>query len=678
MLESSDEEDEAPHIAPRRPFNPMAPKRSDTLHCYGVDFLSNKDVLEALQGFEPREVEWLDDSSCNVVFDSPEAAQKALEGLAVPGAGADSSELPWRRTRKLHISSRRGKQAELPTAKGLRLQIREATEADRKDPTHSGRTDSVYYCHVKEQQDLKKQRGEAWQRKKRHRRQNRGGGAGSVGEQAPPPPSGPEGGGCAGAEALCAGAASAAVAPGGAQLRLGCRGPLDPLLFLRAPAAAASTAVADDAPGKGEDLRTVLERAEEEYAVVGAPLTKATDAGGRGQRREPRHRARHEDAVGSGGPGGPGHERGQKRRPTSQEPSQVAKEAPPPRRLQALPEIEAFLKEKRLRAKRYWVKPTFRSIIFGQQKKAKQPRSDAKVDEPPPWEQYLRSNRFTQNGQLMHTVAWDASGRRVLVVVPHPMRVDGEKLARVVGIPATEIRQRKLKDIQKETGFPTFVCPPFGHPRDAEGREPLLLVDASIREIRKPLLFDCGTVALGIRGDDLLWSTKASCIEGLAKPPAPTVPQATNPFAAASAVPLQREGDAVGNAAAAVVLAAPVAGSAAVPDVLMAQDAAKAAPVAPVAVSAAADATAVTLDAPMAEDAPEAELAAPALEGSPVGSPRFCEAAGTGEPAERPREVLASAPGEAPAPAVFPVPADASATRVTKRRAPRLPGAHAA
>ncbi len=41
----------------------------------------------------------------------PEAAQKALEGLAVPGAGAYSSELPWRRTRKLQISSRRGKQA---------------------------------------------------------------------------------------------------------------------------------------------------------------------------------------------------------------------------------------------------------------------------------------------------------------------------------------------------------------------------------------------------------------------------------------------------------------------------------------------------------------------------------------------------------------------------------------
>merc|ERR1719421_360283 len=72
----------------------------------------------------------------------------------------------------------------------VRLELRKATEADRKDPTHSGHNDSAYYHHVKEQQAQKKQRKEQWHRNKRQRQQQhlRAKAAEATPEIAPPPP----------------------------------------------------------------------------------------------------------------------------------------------------------------------------------------------------------------------------------------------------------------------------------------------------------------------------------------------------------------------------------------------------------------------------------------------------------------------------------------------------------
>merc|ERR1719323_2358595 len=72
--------------------------------------------------------------------------------------------------------------------------------------------------------------------------------------------------------------------------------------------------------------------------------------------------------------------------------------------------------------------------------------------ELPPWEQYLQVNaQFTQQGHFMHTLSWEAEGRIILTVVPHPTRVDMDKLARAVWKPRGAVRQRKLKDIEKDT-----------------------------------------------------------------------------------------------------------------------------------------------------------------------------------------------------------------------------------
>jgi len=375
---------------------------------------------------------------------------------------------------------------------------------------------------------------------------------------------------------------------------------LDPLLYMRVSTAnaagegtdAPATAEASENQRKHEDLRSALRRCEAEYTAVLLPgktdstikgdndVTSAEsrrggrDSAGRGRQSAPGRGWQRRIARGRTPPprsmtGGDQQQRqqqqqqqrGKKRRPTEQEPRPVSGIEPAPRRVQALPEVEAFLAEHRVRCQRVSLKSSFRSIKFGQEKKKRQPIGgkppksnanvgptsgnapdqqidavmvlkiasvvgDSRVDlgkEQPPWEKYLEANsHFTQIGQFMHTVAWEAAGRQVLTVIPHPTRVDIDILARAVQKPRGDIRQRKLKDIERQTGWPVFVCPPIGHPKDAEGRSPLLLVDSTAIEQKKTLLFDCGTVGLSIPASEFFRSTGAACIEGLGKIPAPS------------------------------------------------------------------------------------------------------------------------------------------------------------
>ncbi|CAK0813436.1 unnamed protein product, partial [Prorocentrum cordatum] len=111
-LDAADDGGSEAHIAPRREPNAFAPARPDTLHCYGVDFLSTREVLDLLRDYGPQQVEWLDDSSCNVVFESAEAAETCLTGLPEVAEVVDSalaSGLPvldgegWIRTRPLRL-----------------------------------------------------------------------------------------------------------------------------------------------------------------------------------------------------------------------------------------------------------------------------------------------------------------------------------------------------------------------------------------------------------------------------------------------------------------------------------------------------------------------------------------------------------------------------------------------
>lgn len=130
----------------------------------------------------------------------------------------------------------------------------------------------------------------------------------------------------------------------------------------------------------------------------------------------------------------------------------------------------------------------------------------------------MRANsKFAKQGKFVHTVCWDAGARRVLAVVPHPLFVDEAKLAKASQVPLKTVRRRKLKDMASETGWPLFVCVPFGHPKDAQEREPVLLMDSSLTEVKTPLLFDCGTVGISMPVSEFLRSTRAACVEGLAQ-----------------------------------------------------------------------------------------------------------------------------------------------------------------
>uniref|UniRef100_A0A7S4V4Z0 YbaK/aminoacyl-tRNA synthetase-associated domain-containing protein n=1 Tax=Alexandrium monilatum TaxID=311494 RepID=A0A7S4V4Z0_9DINO len=710
LPEPGDGDGEATHIAPRREHNSFAPVRRGALHCYGVDFLSNKEVLEIFTRFKPQNVEWLDDSSCNVVFADDDEPTRVLKELAAPTppSGGPPPE-HWTVTKPLTVGPAQGKQQrggkarQRSSLRTFRLELRPATEADRKDPGHSGHTDSIYYAHVKEQQALQKQEAEMRRMKKRQRRSRlpstseadlaaaaaavdaaMGAGSATSSGAAPSAATGTGSAGSSvngqasppGGETSAGNSTEGAAATTPALPKLGLRGFLDPLLFLRAgsgPNAGAAGEAADgtsQAQRKNEDLLSALRRAEAEYTAVVQPEAKADGAGadgaaprergrprsrplpgtngrkatpGRGRRRTPGGSCRRERTppprpAQQGGAGQQQQQqqqqqyRGKKRRPVEQEPRAVSSTAPPPRKVCALPEVEAFLAEHRVRCQRYQIRLTFRSIKFGQQKKpgglpfgGKPPRatdgaqqapaskgatqddapdakqasesikapagndgtqaaetatkmddapdaeqvSESNKDAPatrrqpgapkkelPPWERYLQANHFfTQQGHFMHTVAWEVDGRHILTVVPHPKRVDLDRLARAVQKPRGAIRQRKLKDIEKQTGWPVFVCPPFGHPKDSEGRTPMLLVDSTTVELKKPLLFDCGSVGLSVPVSEFFRSTGAACIEGLARdaPAAPAEPvpaSAASPAAPAGTAPPQAAGGAAAPAAA--------------------------------------------------------------------------------------------------------------------------------
>lgn len=561
---------EVPHICARRELNSFAPLRPNVLHCYGVDFLSTKEVLELFVQWEPKEVEWLDDSSCNVVFGLQEHAKQALTQLA-------ASEQPgeaWTVTNPLSINNKVKQSKGKASFREFCLELRFATEADQKDVSHSGHSDSVYYAHVKEQQALRKQQAELRQLKKRQRFSNFLGArkeslqqtheVNGLGEGHSPSSSSTATATTAQPAAKASDSSKPSLLPSSTAVepavpRIGFRGLLDPLLFLRAP-----TSGNDDATNgktlapdqrKTDDLRTALKKAEAEYASVLQPISqpkaaKDTSKGkGRGKGRFSGKEAGTNEKMNAdrGNPVDPSSLRGKKRRPLEQEPRPVTEAPPQKRMVQALPEVEAFLKQHGVRCRRYPLHRTFRAIVYGQQQAKKsqgltKPKADQlnapkdnsheaetkeganemQVDqhpkELPPWEQYLRVNNFfAQNGHFMHTVSWEADDCCILAIVPHPLRIDVEKLAKAVQKPVGSIQQRKLKDIAKDTGFPVFVCPPFGHPKDEKGRATITLIDSSVTELKRPLLFDCGSTGLCLPVSEFLRSTGAACVEGLAK-----------------------------------------------------------------------------------------------------------------------------------------------------------------
>lgn len=55
--------------------------RLNAIHVYGVDYMSTKMILSYFGEENKVRVEWLNDSSCNVAFNSPHTMQEVVKKL---------------------------------------------------------------------------------------------------------------------------------------------------------------------------------------------------------------------------------------------------------------------------------------------------------------------------------------------------------------------------------------------------------------------------------------------------------------------------------------------------------------------------------------------------------------------------------------------------------------------
>lgn len=112
LEEEEGEEEESMDVETREPKKewPVEVKRrQETLYLYGTDKMSTEDVFKYFVEYKPQFVEWIDDSSCNVVFDDHGSAAQAFVGVsdpaddevvAVPPGGLEVMYV-WRRGKQL-------------------------------------------------------------------------------------------------------------------------------------------------------------------------------------------------------------------------------------------------------------------------------------------------------------------------------------------------------------------------------------------------------------------------------------------------------------------------------------------------------------------------------------------------------------------------------------------------
>ncbi|GIL52550.1 hypothetical protein Vafri_8387, partial [Volvox africanus] len=68
----------------RREVGKEIERRPNAIYLYGVDVMSTKEVLSYFSEYGPVFVEWLDDSSCNVLFDDSNSVKRAIVGKGTP------------------------------------------------------------------------------------------------------------------------------------------------------------------------------------------------------------------------------------------------------------------------------------------------------------------------------------------------------------------------------------------------------------------------------------------------------------------------------------------------------------------------------------------------------------------------------------------------------------------
>jgi hypothetical protein len=112
--------------------------RNTTLHCFGVDFFSQDEIMEFFANFNPQKVEWINDSSCNVHFEDSETSANAIFSLTTQ-IEDNAHELDWRKGLDYEKDGR-----------VFNLMIRYGTVLDSKAEETKG-ANSKYYRFARQQ-----------------------------------------------------------------------------------------------------------------------------------------------------------------------------------------------------------------------------------------------------------------------------------------------------------------------------------------------------------------------------------------------------------------------------------------------------------------------------------------------------------------------------------------------
>ncbi|KAL4445525.1 hypothetical protein ABPG74_004599 [Tetrahymena malaccensis] len=132
--------------------------RPEVLHVYGVDFLSTQDIMSYFSRFNPEKIEWLNDSSCNVVFPSEELVEQAVQSLSLTIQNDPNLSEEWKKgipykERNIEFS----------------LYFRIATTKDVKGEQISGK-ESQYYKYIRQKtQDQRLQRQKRYEERNSYR-----------------------------------------------------------------------------------------------------------------------------------------------------------------------------------------------------------------------------------------------------------------------------------------------------------------------------------------------------------------------------------------------------------------------------------------------------------------------------------------------------------------------------
>ncbi|KAK3753274.1 hypothetical protein QZH41_015215 [Actinostola sp. cb2023] len=119
------------------PKIPKADVRPEALVIYGIQDLNTKDIFNYFQNFGPGSIEWIDDYSCNVVWDDEHSAARALDSM---GKSIETSETDIDTDDVNKLVWKAGPPCK--KAKG-RLLLRLSTKKDKKQPGAAKR--SMFY-----------------------------------------------------------------------------------------------------------------------------------------------------------------------------------------------------------------------------------------------------------------------------------------------------------------------------------------------------------------------------------------------------------------------------------------------------------------------------------------------------------------------------------------------------